>query len=65
MNDPEIIDDFKEIRDCVYKDEKYTVRDNGAVFRHERVEKRKRKDDGIWTFGVKNEKNRLYVFRIT
>lgn len=52
-----MINDYKEIKECVYKDEHYSVRDNGAVMRHLREGKRARKDDGIWTFGLKNPQN--------
>lgn len=52
-----MINDYKEIKECVYKDEHYSVRDNGAVMRHLREGKKARKDDGIWTFGVKNPQN--------
>lgn len=48
------IDDYKEIRDCIYKDEKYSVRDNGAVMRHQREGMRKRKLDEVWSFGTPN-----------
>ena len=51
------VDDYKEIAECVYKGEQYSVRDNGAVIRHLREGKRPRKDDGVWTFGVKNSAN--------
>jgi len=50
------VNDFNEVRDCIYKDEHYSVRDNGAVMRHPREGKRKRKDDNIWSFGKPNEK---------
>lgn len=50
------IDDYIEERECIYKDERYSVRDNGAVKRHAREGKRIRKDDDIWTFGKANEK---------
>lgn len=50
------IDDYNEIKDCIYKDEHYSVRDNGAVMRHPREGKRVRKDDNIWTFGKPNDK---------
>jgi len=46
----------KEI-ECIYKDEKYSVRDNGAVKRHARDGKRIRKDDNIWIFGNLNTQN--------
>ena len=52
-----MINDYKEVKECVYKDEHYSVRDNGAVMRHLREGKKARKDDGIWTFGLKNPQN--------
>lgn len=33
------------------KSENYSVRDNGAVLRHSNSDRRKRKDDDVWTFG--------------
>ena len=50
------IDDFKHEIECIYKDEKYSVRDNGAVFRYPRDGKRPRKYDNFWTFGKPNSK---------
>lgn len=51
------INDFTEEKICTYKDETYSVRDNGAVMRHSKPEKRKRKLDDEWTFGTSiNEK---------
>lgn len=52
-----MINDYKEVKECVYKDEHYSVRDNGAVMRHLREGKKVRRDDGIWTFGLKNPQN--------
>lgn len=49
------IDCFEKEVECVYKEERYSVRDNGAVFRHPRDGKRLRKYDGFWTFGIPNE----------
>lgn len=49
------IDDFKQEVECIYKGEKYSVRDNGAVFRHPRDGKRPRKYDNYWTFGKPND----------
>lgn len=48
------IDDYREVRDCIYKDEHYSARDNGAVMRHQRDGMRKRKLDGVWSFGTSN-----------
>ena len=45
-------DDFIEVMECDYKGEHYSVRDNGTIMRH--AKKRKRPNDNIWTFGVKN-----------
>lgn len=50
------VDDYNEVKDCIYKEEHYSVRDNGAVMRHQRVGMRVRKDDNVWTFGKPNEK---------
>ena len=51
-----MINDYNEVKECVYKDEHYSVRDNGAIFRHKREGKRLRFDDERWTFGFKNSK---------
>lgn len=50
------VDDYSEVKDCIYKDEHYSARDNGAVMRHPREGKRIRKDDNVWTFGKPNDK---------
>lgn len=43
-------------RVCVYKGERYSVRNDGSVFRHKlNGRMRKRPLDEIWTFGNKNE----------
>ncbi len=41
---------------CTYKDERYSVRDNGEVLRHPLVGKRPRPTDNRWTFGKQNDK---------
>ncbi|ANB33901.1 hypothetical protein M2324_004039 [Rhodovulum sulfidophilum] len=43
---------FAREASCIYQDEEYRVRDNGAVFRCSRIEKRKRPLDEVWTFGT-------------
>jgi len=53
--------DFCQEVECVYKDEKYSVRDNGAVMRHCREGKRPRPTDNQWTFGKPNDKNYLTI----
>ena len=50
------IDIYTEVKDCTYKDEHYSVRDNGAVFRHAKDGHKPRKLDEQWFFGTKNEK---------
>ena len=37
--------------ECEYKNERYKVRDNGAIMRLAREGKPKRPKDEIWTFG--------------
>ncbi|MEQ9403197.1 MAG: HNH endonuclease signature motif containing protein [Cyclobacteriaceae bacterium] len=55
------IDDFEKELRCEYRDETYTVRDNGAIFRHRKKTLRPRPLDEKWTYGKKNEK-RGYMF---
>lgn len=50
------VDDYLEVKKCIYKGGYYSVRDNGAVMRHQREGMRIRKDDNIWTFGKPNER---------
>lgn len=51
------VDDFyEEVRECDYKGEHYSVRDNGAVMRHPRLGRRITKNDNVWTFGKPNSK---------
>ena len=56
------INDYREEKSCIYKDEEYLVRDNGAVLRKSRPNQRKRKHDDMWTFGIKNEENGYSFF---
>ena len=49
-------DDFNKEINCTYNDELYSVRDNGAVFRHPRINERLRPNDNKWTFGKLNSK---------
>lgn len=55
------IDDFVQEKTCVYKDETYSVRDNGAVMRHSKENRRKRRIDGSWTFGNLDGKGFLRI----
>ena len=48
------IDDYNEVKECTYKEETYSARDNGAILRHQREGMRKRKLDDVWSFGTPN-----------
>ena len=50
------LNDFKKESECIYKDECYSVRDNGAVLRNPRDNKPPRPTDNKWTFGKVNNK---------
>ncbi len=53
-----ILDDYSVIKECVYRGEKYSVRNNGAVFRHKQdSECKPRPLDEKWTFGKKDSSN--------
>lgn len=59
------VDDYRRQVDCIYDNERYSVRDNGAVMRHLREGKRRRKDDDTWTFGMFNQQNGyLYIGQV-
>ena len=51
------IQDYNKEIECDYKDEHYTVRDNGAVLRYPLEGKRPRPTDNSWTFGKSNSKS--------
>lgn len=53
-------DDFNQEINCTYKDEEYSVRNNGSVLRHPRENGRNRPTDNKWTFGKLN-KNSGYM----
>lgn len=46
-----LIDIFDNEKQCEYRGEIYSVRDNGAVMRHPKEGKKPRRLDNIWTFG--------------
>jgi hypothetical protein len=50
------LDDFEIESLCLYKNERYSVRDNGAIFRYPLDGKRQRPTDNNWTFGKLNIK---------
>jgi len=55
------INDFSQEKLCIYKAERYSVRDNGAVFRHQPEGKRARINNNTWTFGKVGDKGYLYI----
>jgi hypothetical protein len=59
MNDMTAVDvnEFNQEKECIYKGERYSVRDNGAVFRHQPIGKRARANDNQWTFGKETSAN--------
>lgn len=59
--DINLINDYVEEKMCEYKGESYSVRDNGAVYRHLRNKLRPRKYDAYWTFGVKNKQGCMCI----
>ena len=58
------IDDFTEERECLYRGEHYSVRDNGAILRHSQEGKACRKKDNIWTFGDKPHQGYIYYCNV-
>lgn len=55
------IDDYTKELECDYKEEHYSVRDNGAILRHSRLNKKPRQLDNNWTFGYLNDKGYLII----
>lgn len=51
-----LLEIYSGILECHYKNEHYSVRDNGAVLRHSLEGKRPRPTDNKWTFGKLNNK---------
>src|SRR6478609_2491960 len=56
MTKDKAIHDFNREFDCNYEEEKYSVRDNGAVLKHSLRGKKPRPTDNQWTFGKPNVK---------
>ena len=50
------VNNFDREKQCDYKNEHYSVRDNGAVLRHPKPGQRVRPLDNQWTFGKVNSK---------
>lgn len=57
----EYINQFENEIQCQYKEDLYSVRDNGAIFRHARKNKPKRKYDDQWTLGTPTKNGYLSI----
>lgn len=57
----ELIETYEVEKTCEYREERYRVRDNGAIMRLAKQGKRKRPLDGKWTFG-KPDKQKGYLY---
>jgi len=55
------LNNFEREAECDYKNEHYSVRDNGAVLRHVRKDKRLRNYDNLWTYGKPNNNGYLLL----
>ena len=55
------IEDYSVVKECEYKGERYSVRDNGAVLRHTPEGKKTRPLDDNWTFGTKKENGYMQI----
>lgn len=55
-------DNYEKEVICTYRDETYSVRDNGAIYRHRKSGSRLRQLDEQWTFGRLNEKRGYMYF---
>lgn len=51
------INSFLKVRECDYKGEHYSAREDGMVLRHARQGMSKRKLDDVWTYGILNAAN--------
>lgn len=55
----DMIDTFTQVKECVYKGNTYSVRDNGAVFRH--AKDKICKNDNYWSFGTLRKNGYLHL----
>lgn len=51
-----LLETYYDIKECHYKNEHYSVRDNGTVLRHTPKNRRIRPTDNKWTFGKLNKR---------
>lgn len=57
----ELIDNFLTYKRCFYKNEHYSIRDNGAILRHPPANRNPRPLDNKWTFGTPNANGYLTI----
>lgn len=62
MYENELINIFSEEKVIIYKGERYSVRDNGAIKRHSLMPGMPRKLDEVWTFGNKDKKTGYMMY---
>lgn len=53
---------YDSVKICQYRGETYHVRDNGAVYRCRKANKRKRPLDETWTFGNADSQKGCFTF---
>ena len=58
----DIVSTYNEARECDYKDRHYSVRDNGAIYRHQKEGCRASKLDNTWSFGTKDAKTGYMLY---
>lgn len=58
----ELLSKYNETRQCYYKGRHYSVRDNGAIYRHPPKGCRPSKLDDIWTFGTRDNKTGYMLY---
>ena len=62
METEELLNNYKEVRECEYKGRHYLARDNGAICRLPKKGSLPSKLDNVWSFGVKNPDNGYMMF---
>ena len=62
MYENELIENYTEEKVIIYKGERYSFRDNGAIKRHALMPEMPRPLDEIWTFGKKDNKTGYMMY---
>ncbi|EJW89778.1 HNH endonuclease domain protein, partial [gut metagenome] len=58
----ELINIYDETRSCISKKRRYSVRDNGAIYRHAKEGCKPSPLDEKWTFGKKDSKTGYMLY---